>query len=106
MEGNIIDGAKNLLGGDFTTELRFRYITITDTPTELKLDGGPYMVVINYEGSKTSSAFIRIFSDYTDYKMVYILWDNSGPKLSLVNSLPIQTNVESEKFRVLFISRC
>ena len=105
MEGNIIDAAKNLLGGDFTTELRFRYITIGDTAMELELDGGPYMVVTNYEGSKLASANLRFASDYPDYKIVYIDWDSSGPLLRLINSVPVQTNVENGKFRVFFAVR-
>lgn len=107
MEGNIIDAAKNLLGGDFTTELRFRYITIGDTPMELELelDGGPYMVVTNYEGSKLASANLRFASDYPDYKIVYIDWDSSGPRLLLINRVPVITNVENGKFRVFFAIR-
>lgn len=102
MNGNIIDAAKNLLGGDFTTELRFRYITIGDTMVELKLDGGAYMVVVNCE---VSQGKIRYSSDYTDYKILDMNWDGNGPRLDVIGRLPIQTTVYSEHFSVVFAVR-
>lgn len=105
MEGNIIDGAKNLLSGDFTTELRFRYITIGDDDIELELDGGAYMVIINYDGSKVASGDITFTSDYIDYRIILMQWESDGSRFIPIDSFPIRTNVAKGEFRVFFAVR-
>lgn len=86
MEGNIIDAAKNLLGGDFTTELRYRFYNLPrGGETYVNLEDGSYIILAIYNETVNKSDFYINSNTARGYRIMYILHTDTGTEVSDAN---------------------